>query len=1124
MAGASETRSFCTLCKSRCGVVYTVERGRITGARPDPDHPNGGALCPKGRAAPELAHATRRLTRPLRRTRPKGDPDPGWVPISWDEALDETAARLGAIAAESGPEAVAFATGTPSGTSLSDATEWIERLAWTFGTPNTVFSTEICNWHKDTAHRFTFGTALPVPDYEHTDLVLLWGFDPAKTWLAQSAALGAARARGARLAVVDPRRSVSARDADHWLRIRPGTDAALALGLAHQLIEHRRHDEDFVRRWTNAPLLVDTATGRFLRRGEDFLVQDTATGTPRPYDTRRPAVRPADFALTGRYRVDGTDCEPAFAGYARACAAWTPERVEAETWVPAEQVRALGRALGEAGSVSYYGWTGVAQQSGATQTERALATLYALTGSFDTPGGNVPLPRPPAAPGSDYRRMLPEPQRAKALGFAERPLGPPADGWITARDLCRAVTEAEPYRVRALVGFGANLLVSQPDSARTARMLDSLDFQVHLDLFENPTASRADLLLPVAGPWEREALRIGFETSHRAQEQVQLRPRIVAPPGEARSDLDIVFDLAVRMGLGAEFFDGDLEAAWRHQLAPLGLTPAELRERPGGIRVPLPRRHRSYAEPTGPDGTVQGFATPTRRVELHSETLAAHGHPAVPAHRPPTAPTPAFPLVLTCAKNGYFVHSQHRGVSSLRRRRPDPLLELAPATAAARGIADGQWTELRTPGGSIRLKARLEDSLHPGVVVSDYGWWQPAPDLGLPGADPLAAHGSNLNLLARDEEADPLSGSVPLRAMICEVVPLPTAPEEPALWTGTRAFTVTEATDAGPGVRALTLTPEDGGPLPDHRPGQHVTLRVAVPGPDGPVLARSYSLTGAAREPGRTAYRLAVREVPGGAVSGHLHHGLRPGDRIGLDAPAGGFVIPTDTDAPVVLIAGGIGITPFLCYLETLEAGGGTVPEVVLHHGARNSADHPFRERLGELAAALPRLRVVRHYADPLPEDRPGRDYEHRGFPSAAAVDPELIARRARFHLCGPEAMTESVTTGLRERGVPPFEVFSELFAPPRPTADVPPDARFRVRFTRSGRELDWTAADGPLLGAAERAGIGLPSGCRVGQCESCVVPVARGRVQHLVPAPDLPEDSCLTCQSVPASDLDLDA
>ncbi|MER5890365.1 molybdopterin-dependent oxidoreductase [Streptomyces sp. NPDC001941] len=1136
-----EKRGFCTLCKSRCGAVYTVTDGRITGVRPDPGHPTGAAMCPKGRSAAEIAHSTRRLTSPLRRTNPKDDPDPGWEPVSWDEALDEIAARLSRIAAESGPETVAFGVATPSGTMVSDATEWIERFVRRFGSPNTVYSAEICNWHKDSAHAFTFGGPLPPPDYENTALAVLWGFNPAKTWLAQSAALSAARARGARLAVVDPRRSTSALGADHWLRVRPGTDAALALGLAHLLIEGGGYDERFVRSWTNGPLLVRRDDGRFLRGGEltgtgggdpagtdgdtAFVAWDTAGGCPVAYDTSRPAPSPEHLALRGEFTVtlhDGTRvaCAPAFESYARACALWPVERVAAATWIPEDEIRALATEIAAADSVTYYGWTGVGQSANASQTERALATLYALTGSFDTRGGNRVAAPPP------YRRAsgsLAPGQAAKALGLDKHPLGPPASGYVNAGDLCRAIEDEQPYRVRALVGFGSNLVVAQPGSDRTARALRALDFQVHLDLFANPTCDSADFVLPVNSAYEHEALRFGFEIGHRAQEQVQLRQRIVEPVPGTRSDTEVVFALAERLGMGEDFFGGDVEAAWNWQLEPLGLTVDRLRAAPGGVRVPLPEGERRYASEDGA-GRVTGFATPTRRVELYSQRLLDHGYPAVPEHREPAATDEAFPLVLTCAKHGYFLHSQQRAVSSLRRRASDPHLDLSPRTAAARGIREGQWVELTTRLGAIRLRARFDESLHPGVVVGEYGWWEAAPDLGLPGADPLGAAGSNYNRLVDDADSDPLSGSVPLRSQACEVRAVPDA-----AWSGTRTFTVAEVGEEGRGVRTLRLADPDGGPLPDHQPGQHLIVRPVAPAEaDGdlvPAVARAYSLTGPAVDPARDCYTLAVRHQPGGALSTYVHRELRPGDRLEVTAPGGGFRVPADTDHPVVLLAGGIGITPFLGYLETLAAGGGTVPRVVLHYGVANSADHPFHARLRALEREIGALRVVTHYAAPGPDDVPGRDYDREGYVSASDIDAGLIEDRARFYLCGPGPMLDALTEGLRARGVPRFEVFSERFRAATRAVEVPDDARFTVRFARSGREVPWTKGSGTLLELGEKAGVSMASGCRVGQCESCACRVLEGEVTHLVTPPDdLATDTALTCQSVPGADVVLDA
>jgi len=154
-----------------------------------------------------------------------------------------------------------------SSSSTSDSLDWIQRFIRGFGSPNNCFSTEICNWHKDHAHAFTFRCGLPTADYRNSELILLWGHNPANVWLAQAEAISAARARGARLAVIDPLRTGSARDADLWLRIRPGTDAALALGLARWLIVNRAYDADFVRHWTDAAFLIRNSDGGFLRAG-----------------------------------------------------------------------------------------------------------------------------------------------------------------------------------------------------------------------------------------------------------------------------------------------------------------------------------------------------------------------------------------------------------------------------------------------------------------------------------------------------------------------------------------------------------------------------------------------------------------------------------------------------------------------------------------------------------------------------------------------------------------------------------------------------------------------------------------------------------------------------------------
>src|SRR5512141_2061132 len=141
-------QGYCALCVSRCGATAVIENGRFVALEPDPSHPTGKAICAKGRAAPELVYHPDRLLYPLKRTRPKGDPDPGWQRIGWDEALDLAATRLRDLAAQHGPESVVFSVASPSTSAVADAAVWIERLMHAFGSPNLCASMELCGWGR----------------------------------------------------------------------------------------------------------------------------------------------------------------------------------------------------------------------------------------------------------------------------------------------------------------------------------------------------------------------------------------------------------------------------------------------------------------------------------------------------------------------------------------------------------------------------------------------------------------------------------------------------------------------------------------------------------------------------------------------------------------------------------------------------------------------------------------------------------------------------------------------------------------------------------------------------------------------------------------------------------------
>lgn len=716
--GEDSVPTYCPLCVSRCGARAELSDGTLLALHPDPSHPTGKAICLKGKAAPEIVYHPSRLLHPLRRTKPKDAGDPGWERITWDEALDAVAVRLRTAAATDGPESVGFSSSSPSTSAISDAVDWVQRLVRAFGSPNYCNYMELCGWGRYLAPLYTFGASVPgayLPDLENAGCILLWGYNPSVARLAHATSTVAAVRRGAKLIVVDPRKVGLAAKADHWLRVRPGTDAALALSLTHVMIDNGWYDADFVRDWTNAAEVVDGETVWNL--------------------------------LTSR------------------CAEFAPDRAEAITGVPAADIVAAARTIWEARPVAFYTWSGLEQHNGATQTVRAINVLYALTGSLDVPGGNVLFEAVPSNP-IDGREFLSD-ARPAAVGADQRPLGPARFEFVTGEDFYTAVLDG---RIKALVGFGGNMVMAHADSLRGREALRSLDFFVQADLFMTPTAELADIVLPVTTPFESEALKIGFEYSQEAQSLVQLRQPLVAPRGEARSDLQIVFDLATRLGLGTHFWNGDIEAAFRYQLAPSGITLEDLRGHPEGVRVPLTTRYRKYAD--------SGFTTPSHKVELYSATLAAHGYEPLPAFEEPlisprSRPDLAdrYPLVLSCAKSLFFCETQHRQVAALRKSAPDPLVEMHPSTAETRRIKAGDWVSLETPLGSVRARAKLNATLDPQVVFGQHGWWEACDELGLPGYPPYGPDSANLNLVLPQTPSDPISGSSPMRAGVCEVSP-----------------------------------------------------------------------------------------------------------------------------------------------------------------------------------------------------------------------------------------------------------------------------------------------------------------------------------------------------------------
>jgi len=1105
----AKIQGFCALCKSRCGAVFVTEGGRLVAQEPDPSHPTGKALCIKGRAAPEIVYAEGRALYPMRRTAPKGAADPGWIRIGWDEALDEVASRLGAIRTAHGAESVAFGWTTPSGTAIADNIHWIERFTNAFGSPNVAYGTENCNWAKDYAHAFTTGQPIGEPDFDETGCVLLWGHNPSATWLDHATGVARARARGAKVIVIDPRRAGFASSADQWLRVRPGTDGVLALALAGEMISNGWFDAEFVRDWSNGPMLVRQDTGRFLRAKDliapptgsypDDLVGWSVDNVPVAFDLSEGRWRCAssllqcDVAPSLDCSVGPVLCDTAFALFRALAAQTTAECAEEVCWVPAEQIRQTAKLIHDSGPLSYYCWSGISEHTNSTQTDRAIAIVTALTGSLEAPGGNRRFGRVKGAnvTGADFMDAA---QSAKCLGrISGSGLGPERDNWITSGQLYDAALDHTPYPIRALVDFGRNFLVTHGDGDRGAAALSALEFHVHMDVRVTDTARYADIFLPVNTPWERDALRIGFDGGPEAQSLVQLREAAIESRGESRSDAEIVFDLACRMDFGELFWNGDIEAGYNAMLAPLCQTAASLRAAGGRMSFPQVTGDRPYLD--------RGFATPTRRLEIYSEQLHDAGEAPLPVWVPPkshSTDTNTYPLVLTSAKVVQFTHSAFRDVPSLRKRSPEPVLSISSELGMMRGLADGDDVVLTTPLGEVHLAVKFDEALHPGVVVVPYGWSD--------GLDPQ--HRININRLIDDGRGDPISGATGLRSARCDI-----RPAIARAWSGWRRFTIAPSLQESGDITSFVLRPEDEEELPRHAGGQFITLRIL----DGDgTLARCYSLSGQSAPDG---YRISVKNTSRG-MSGLLH-GLTEGQtQAELLAPSGAFTLDRIGANKVVLVAAGIGITPLLSMLH--HARDSARPgSYVLLYGARTTEDLAFLGELRALAAEIDlelRLFVSQGALPSMAERHPG---EHWQTGRIAATDlTERLGPDDEAMICGPGTMVTQFTTDLESAGIPSKQIHTEAFGPSASFRDR--GGPQNITLSRSGRVVGYDPQAGTLLDILEKEGINIESGCRSGSCQSCEVRLLSGRVAH--PTGVKPTNSfCRPCVCVPLEGIELE-
>ena len=362
-------------------------------------------------------------------------------------------------------------------------------------------------------------------------------------------------------------------------------------------------------------------------------------------------------------------------------------------------------------------------------------------------------------------------------------------------------------------------------------------------------------------------------------------------------------------------------------------------------------------------------------------------------------------------------------------------------------------------------------------------------------------------------------------------------------WQGTRAFRVEGRAfeDAAKTQCSFYLRPQDGLALPPFKPGQFLTFVLDVPaaeGSDAKRVTRCYSLSD---RPDPQTYRVTIKRVPAppdapgvpaGVSSNYFHDVVLEGNVLSLRAPSGHFYLDAQSQQPIVLIGGGIGITPMMSMLRwCLEHQ--PQRQVHLYYGLRNSAEHAYKQTLEALAKDAGNVHLHVVYSKPLAHDVKGVDYQHCGHANVALLQTTLPHGPHQFYICGPAAMMESLVPALAHWGVPNADIHFEAFGPASVRLPAAPDAvdapalpgSAEVRFERSGRTLQWTGKEFSLLDFAEAHGVEVESGCRSGGCGSCVTTVRSGMVDYDTPPDyDLQAGQCLLCVGKPRGPLVLEA
>lgn len=735
-------RSVCQFCHSRCRIKVTSENGHLIKVEPDKTFPRWDVVfppikaCPRLRGAKEFMYHPDRLNFPLRRVGEKGEGK--WQRISWEQGLDEVAAKVSEIKDKYGPEAIGATIGT--GRSWY---KYLNRFLHLLGTPNVGGQNLICHGPAVVVAQAMYGwgvrhrtgvTIDALGGKAVTKCVMLIGINPTHAFHRLWKSIREGKKLGVKLIVIDPRKTETAEMADLWLQLRPGTDVALFMSLINVLVEQELYDTEFVDKWC--------------------------------YGFDEVAERALEYP---------------------------PEKAADITWVPAEQIREAAVMFGTNRPSQIVHGMGTEHLQGCIEAIQARFIISALGGTVDAPGGDY-IPGPSLLRDASEEELpyaiSPE-QKAKQLGADRFKLmawpGRDLMSSYTKKlwndrhfsgvgltcgpnmpTLYRSIITGQPYPVRGMFTVWSNPMVTQGNTKLVYKALKSLDLYVVHDYFLTPSAELADYVFPCASWLERPWLWDQYNEDCDIYAGEAGLPSAIPGEYEHKTDFEFCRELGIRLGQGEHWPWKNLEEVFDWKIAPLGTTFKEFMNN-GGYYFPE-RQYKKYEK-------MAGFATPTGKCELYSTVFEKLGYDPLPTYeepfetpisRPDLAKEYPFILITGGRFTPYF-HSDHRQIESMRKKRPDPLVQIHPETAHKLNIQNGDWVWIETLRGRIRMKCHHFEGIDPRVVHAEHGWWFPE----LPGEEPWL-HGvweSNVNVLTEDdpEVCNKISGGWPLKTGLCKI-------------------------------------------------------------------------------------------------------------------------------------------------------------------------------------------------------------------------------------------------------------------------------------------------------------------------------------------------------------------